>query len=483
MAAQNGSQKTDSMSAEDSIPPPKGPTPDAPSSPEVSVVEDSFVASHPRLDTASKAVDSSQKRSRDHDDPLFEVIEQVKAVAHLPLDEEEGGESKTRPSSSAADAIDSDTDDEVPEPNAKVSKKYASGLPLVGSGKSKSFNQHAFQCMDPRATNARDDQNPNARTIQILDEMCRYYDKMGDNWRTLAYRRAITQLRKQKTKICTKDQAEALPFIGTRLAEKIEEIVLTDRLRRLDSTRDDPTDKILRLFLGIYGVGLSQAHKWIQAGHRTLDDLVKLTENQKFGIEHYKDFAARIPRAEVEAHGEYVRKALRRLDPRYEVIVGGSYRRGAKDSGDIDLIISKPGASASNMARTVFERLVPKLFSAGFLKASLATSHRDDGTKWLGASCLPGSKIWRRLDMLLVPEEEMGAALIYFTGNDIFNRSIRLLASKKGMRLNQRGLYADVMRGKNRVKLTEGTLLEGKSERKIFEILGVPWREPTERIC
>jgi DNA polymerase IV len=33
------------------------------------------------------------------------------------------------------------------------------------------------------------------------------------------------------------------------------------------------------------------------------------------------------------------------------------------------------------------------------------------------------------------------------------------------------------------VKLTEGTLLEGKSERKIFEILGVPWREPTERIC
>jgi DNA polymerase IV len=85
--------------------------------------------------------------------------------------------------------------------------------------------------------------------------------------------------------------------------------------------------------------------------------------------------------------------------------------------------------------------------------------------------------------LLLVPEEEMGAALIYFTGNDIFNRSMRLLASKKGMRLNQRGLYADVMRGKNREKITEGTLLEGKSEKKIFEILGVPWRAPTERIC
>lgn len=81
------------------------------------------------------------------------------------------------------------------------------------------------------------------------------------------------------------------------------------------------------------------------------------------------------------------------------------------------------------------------------------------------------------------PETEYGAALIYFTGNDIFNRSIRLLASKKNMRLNQRGLYKDVMRGYKRERLTEGELVEGKSEKKIFEILGVQWREPHERWC
>ena len=72
---------------------------------------------------------------------------------------------------------------------------------------------------------------------------------------------------------------------------------------------------------------------------------------------------------------------------------------------------------------------------------------------------------------------------MYFTGNDIFNRSIRLLASKKGMRLNQRGLYKDVMRGTQRVKVTEGELVEGRDERRIFEILGVKWREPHERWC
>jgi DNA polymerase IV len=83
----------------------------------------------------------------------------------------------------------------------------------------------------------------------------------------------------------------------------------------------------------------------------------------------------------------------------------------------------------------------------------------------------------------MVPETELGAALIYFTGDDIFNRSMRLLSSKKHWRLNQRGLYKDVMRGPGRAKLNEGTLMEGANEKKIFEILGVPWRPPEQRIC
>jgi len=80
-------------------------------------------------------------------------------------------------------------------------------------------------------------------------------------------------------------------------------------------------------------------------------------------------------------------------------------------------------------------------------------------------------------------QTEFGAALLYFTGDDIFNRSIRLLAGKMNMRLNQKGLYKYVMRASGREKLNEGTLVEGSDERKIFDILGVPWRPPHERIC
>lgn len=440
------------------------------------IVKDSFIGSPEPAEVSDESIP--------YNDALSQAIREAKAIAHLPLDDEE--DDQTVPSNSGDDDSGPDTDDESPKPKRNPSKsKFLPTTSRASSSKNTgppTLNKSIFQCMNPEKTNSSASQNPNFKTIQILEEMGRYYDQMQDSWRTLAYRRAVTTLRKQTTtKICTREQALALPFIGSRLAEKIEEIVLTDRLRRLDSTKDDPLNKTLRLFLGIYGAGLSQSHKWLQAGHRTLSDLVAnahLTPSQKIGIERYTDFASRIPRDEVTAHGNFVRDELHKIDPGFDVHIMGSYRRGAKDSGDIDLIITKPNTSLFTLRTVIFQTLVPKLYALDFLKVSLATSSRhSDGTKWHGASCLPGSTIWRRLDLLLVPEQEFGAAMIYFTGNDIFNRSMRLLASKMGMRLNQKGLYRDVLRGKGREKITEGTLVEGRSERRIFEVLGVPWRE------
>ncbi|KAH6615311.1 hypothetical protein C7974DRAFT_344345 [Boeremia exigua] len=412
---------------------------------------------------------------------LLQAIQETKAIAHLPIDDDDGDDSASpTPSVFTTDDDDSGTDEEPEQAPTKVGKK-----PITRASK-KVFDQSGFQCMDPGTSGYS--QNPNARTIQILEEMGRHYDQMQDQWRTLAYRRAVTTLKKQTVKIRTAKQAAALPFIGTRLANKIEEIVLTNRLRRLDATKDDPLDQVFRLFLGVYGAGLVRAGKWVQAGHRTLADLqahATLTASQKVGVEHHADFNARIPRAEVAAHGALISTALHAIDPECVATVMGSYRRGAAHSGDIDMLITRPGTPLSQLRTIVFETLVPNLFASGVLKVALATMRSGDasGTKWHGAACLPGSAVWRRLDLLIVPEGEMGAALMYFTGNDIFNRSVRLLARKKGMRLNQKGLYKDVKRGRRGEKLNEGTLVEGRSERKIYEALGVPWREPHERIC
>lgn len=341
-----------------------------------------------------------------------------------------------------------------------------------------------FQCMEMHDD---DYESPNARTIALLQDMANYYYQTGVPWKPYAYRRAISTLRKQKDLIRTKTEARALPFVGDRLAAKIEEIVVTDRLQRLDSARNDPTDQVLCLFMGIYGAGFAQAQKWIAQGFRSLTDLsehANLTANQRVGIDHYEDFKQRIPREEVAQHAAVVKIALHAADRGLEMTVGGSFRRGIKDSGDIDIIITKKDAAIEHIRTLVMETVVPDLTKQGFLKAALATGHtRDSGSKWHGASALPGSTLWRRIDLLFVPWTELGAALIYFTGNDIFNRSMRLLAGRKGMRLNQHGLFKDVMRGKGRVRVTEGQLVEGQSERKIFELLGVPFHPPEYRKC
>jgi DNA polymerase IV len=327
------------------------------------------------------------------------------------------------------------------------------------------------------------EKNPNAYVIEQLQELADFYERTCDQWRALSFRKGVSTLKRQDKKITTKEEALKLPFVGDSIAEAIEKIVQTGKLRRLEATKEDPINEVLQLFMGIYGVGLTQASKWVSAGYRTFDDLRKnanLSENQKVGLEHYDDLQRQIPRAEVEAHGDIFKSTIAGIDSKFEVTIGGSYRRGSTTSGDIDLIISKAGASLAQVRSVVMDSVVPELFTMGFLKAELARSSSDAGSKWHGCSAIDEGP-WRRIDFLLVPWEEMGAALIYFTGNDIFNRSIRLLASRKGMRLNQRGLYKDVFRGKGREKIAEGELLESKSEKKIFDILGVPWRPPEHR--
>lgn len=398
------------------------------------------------------------------------AIQRARELQYVPLERDE--EVNRRPVSYEGTS----TDDELATDPAAMS---------INQPKSKcQVIQGQFQCMYKHTGDHPD--NPNAATITILQQMADYYGLTGDEWRTRAYRKAISTLRNHPTKVWTKIEALALPQIGERLATKIEEIAVTNHLRRLDNAMVEPADILLKTFMKVYGAGFAKASEWVSQGYKTLDEVLEkavLSDNQRIGIEHYEDFNTRIPRAEVAQHADVVRKALHKIDPAFEVIIGGSYRRGSRDSGDIDCIVTHAHTGHAHLRAVVIDRLVPRLIESGFLVASLATTSRDDGSRWHGASCLPGSTIWRRVDLLLVPSSELGAALIYFTGDDIFNRSLRLLASTKGMRLNQRGLYKNVIRGKGRVKLSQGDLVEAKDEKRIFEILGVPWRPPEHRIC
>ncbi|XWW99798.1 hypothetical protein V2A60_007810 [Cordyceps javanica] len=436
-------------------------------------------------------------------DELTRAIDMMQEFKDLPLDHDDDNDDTVSTAADPGPGSDDGSDSSSDSDSAQRRRPPADGKKASSPG---AFEAR-FACVRSGGLDAHLDnkQQPNARTIEVLQSMQSYYERTGDAWRVLAYRRAITTLRRHPVRVSSERAARRLPGVGPRLAAKIAEIATTDRLRRLEhAQRDDGgEDAALRLFLGVHGVGPAVAGRWAARGLRTLDDVQRaaaaggtgtasltLTPAQRLGMERYDDLNTRIPRDEVEALAGVVRAAAARVDPEVALVVGGSYRRGAPSSGDVDLIVTKAGTTREAQLRPFLGALVARLQEAGFLVATLAA----DGNIWQGCCVLPPGEsgdgrgggrggIWRRIDLLLVPETQMGAALIYFTGDDVFNRSMRLLARRKGMKLNQRGLYAREGGSAGTGTAGEEVLLEGRCERRIFEILGVQWREPTQRWC
>ena len=94
----------------------------------------------------------------------------------------------------------------------------------------------------------------------------------------------------------------------------------------------------------------------------------------------------------------------------------GSFRRGAADSGDVDLLITRETSDGKSHAGKI-RKLLERLFASGVIRHTLSEPDDWDAldAKWMGLCQLAGCPM-RRLDILGVPHDELPAALIYFTG-------------------------------------------------------------------
>ncbi|KAJ3328251.1 hypothetical protein HDU76_010304 [Blyttiomyces sp. JEL0837] len=172
-----------------------------------------------------------------------------------------------------------------------------------------------------------------------------------------------------------------------------------------------------------------------------------------------EDFLERIPREECTAILHFVEQVVATVDPDIECTMMGSYRRGSPSCGDVDFILTHPDGVSH-------EGLLPKVLAAlkktNFIIDDLSNSHtssNEDHPIYKGVCRLEGgSGTARRIDILVVPYSELGAALIYFTGNEAFNRSIRHLAHQK------HGLWGDVIRDGRGEKKMKGTLIASRTE-------------------
>jgi DNA polymerase lambda len=90
--------------------------------------------------------------------------------------------------------------------------------------------------------------------------------------------------------------------------------------------------------------------------------------------------------------------------------------------------------------------------------------------------CDPHFKSGPLLTPEVYPRREFAFAVLYFTGSDHFNRSMRLFAQKKGFTLSDHGL-APALR-ESRTKFFSGAIIPCDSEEAIFAALGLRYVAP-----
>ncbi|KAK3090872.1 hypothetical protein FSP39_015386, partial [Pinctada imbricata] len=297
-----------------------------------------------------------------------------------------------------------------------------------------------------------------------------------------AYRKAAGVLAKHPSRITSGAEAKKLEGVGLKIAKKIEEFISTGKLEKLEKIRANDTNVAITELTKVTGIGPAAAQKLVQEGVKSIDDLKnhtdKLNHHQQIGLKHFDDFEKRIPREEVEKLRDSAFAEIEKLDKEYEARVCGSFRRGAESSGDIDILLSHPSyTSTSKKKPDLLHQVVNKLEKSGLITDSL--SHGD--FKFMGVCKLPDDEastskgIYRRIDIRLIPFDQYYCALLYFTGNDLFNKNMRAHALEIGFTLNEYTLRPLGSTGK------PGEPLSVTSEKDIFDYLGMDYKKPSER--
>ncbi|MGQ9755553.1 MAG: helix-hairpin-helix domain-containing protein, partial [Desulfotomaculales bacterium] len=299
-----------------------------------------------------------------------------------------------------------------------------------------------------------------ANVLEIKGEnpfKIRAYEKAAQN---------IENLTEDLEELAARDELEKIPGIGKDLAKKIKEILATGSLQYYEELKKEVPPQLVAL-MSIPGVGprtakvlydplkissLSEVEEMARAHRlRGLPGIkAKTEENILRGIQLLKAARERVPLGTALPLANAVVEALRKNVRVEHLEIAGSIRRRKETIRDIDILATGP---APNQIMEAFIQLpfVREVLARGETKASVLS--------------VQGLQI----DLRVVPPESFGAALCYFTGSKEHNIRIRELAARKGLKINEYGIF----RGGKRVG--------GEAEQDVYEILGLPYIPPELR--
>ena len=316
------------------------------------------------------------------------------------------------------------------------------------------------------------------------------------NFKVINFRKVLKIIQEYPEPITEGKQLQSIKGIGKGAIERIDEILQNGTLEEVTLANNSESEK--EILIQITGIGPSKAEALIKLGitfpmlesemKKIKYDLTKvssdsilsqLTHHQLIGLKYFNDISQRIPRLEIQKIEKKLKQFISEIDPKLEVIICGSYRRGLPDSGDIDMLVLHPNLtnpeevsqSDTNYLKTIVQKLTEKKLLVDHLT-------EDGNTKYMGLGKLSAKSTSRRVDIRFIPYQSKGAAMLYFTGSGTFNTEMRKEALKKGYTINEYGIYTTKKENRKTIK---DKLVPSANEKDIFDLVGMKYLEPPDR--
>lgn len=314
----------------------------------------------------------------------------------------------------------------------------------------------------------------NAKIADIFDQVADLLEfKLANPFRVRAYRRGARTIRDLPESVTSivNDSAKNLTDIdgiGKDLAAKCETLISTGELPMLAELLLDIPGSVLDL-MRVPGLGPKKAAAvFNQLNVTTLDELKAACDAEQ--VRALKGFGAKTEQAildglaianaanerilwsEADVIAESLTNHMRELSDIEEMSLAGSYRRGRETVGDLDLLV------VAKDSQTVMDRFqafadVQSIIARGDTKMSVRL---DSGFQ---------------IDLRVVPHESFGAALQYFTGSKEHNVVLRGRARKRGLKINEYGVY----------RIEDGEYVAGQDEADVYACLDLPTIPPELR--
>jgi len=297
-----------------------------------------------------------------------------------------------------------------------------------------------------------------------------------------------------------------------------QEFKETGHLQEVEDAKSDSKLSVLSTFYDIWGVAETTAREFYNQGWRDLDDVIEhgwgtLSRVQQIGVKYYEELLLGIPRSEVECICNIVLEHANRIHKGFQMVIVGGYRRGKKECGDVDVILSHPDETATyGFAEKIVISLEKDNHITHTLTLSATNSERgQEPLSWKGNDRRAGSGfdtldkamvVWqnpewtakegetgnpnphRRVDIIISPWKTVGCAVVGWTGGTTFERDLRRYCKKErslkfdssGIRSRADGTWIDLESGPDGPAPDMLT-----AERRVFAGLGLEWRRPEER--